>query len=660
MSDSTKIIIDLDISSSRPSENPNTLLSFGIDATASISLPGISATVDRFGAMIEIQLKKGGDGDLGALSFNPIPKPPRGMAAEITVPPVSGGGYLAQYGESNKELRGSFAANLGVISVNALAVIGLDQFSTLLLMAAEFNPPLQLSFGFTLVGVGGIVGINRHANEDALTDALSAGDLSRLLFPRDPVVEAPHLLDVASRCFPYKDGGVLVGPMVKMGWGTPTMMSATLAIILSTADAKAIILGRIAVTLPSESAPLIYLQALIKGDIDQSGVRIDATLRNSRIIFMPVDGDIRLRMITGPDPLFVLSAGGFYPGYAAPEGMTGMRRLSVDLSPNPLMQLRAEAYLAITTTALQFGAVVELIAGIDGYGIHGHAHFDAFIQYDPFTFEADLTGEVSVECADFDVASISLSGVFSGPAKWRINGHASISILFFDVDIDLPSLSWGPEAVRASALDPLCVLQEALKEPSNWAVTSAEVPPIVRLRGGAGEDTLFHPLSGVSFRQHRIPIATELALVDGVTLPKPVTLSVNLDKIELRLVMDKFIPDRFLRIEGNDRLSRSGYVDLPCGLDIGSAASMQGLESSCPCTYEIRELRNDRLIMAKLNRDDFFSSVIIGEHLRPVHKFEQLITVLDPGIAVQPGATIGLTDAAGRALTAIAQWELQA
>jgi hypothetical protein len=109
-----------------------------------------------------------------------------------------------------------FAASLGVIQVGALGVLGLDEFSMLVLLAGEFTPPLQLSFGFTLVGVGGLVGLNRRVDDNQIAAAASSGDLSHLLFPRDPVAEAPRLLDALSRCFPYEDGATVIGQGTKI------------------------------------------------------------------------------------------------------------------------------------------------------------------------------------------------------------------------------------------------------------------------------------------------------------------------------------------------------------------------------------------------------------------------------------------------------------
>jgi hypothetical protein len=656
----SKFSTDLEIAASK---SPNGLVSLDILSSASFTVPGFRASIDRFGAGFEIALNFDADPDaagedLGLFSITPKYRPVTSLAAEIDLPPVSGGGYLELTGN---ELRGAFAASLGVISVNALTVMELDRFSLLVLMAAEFLPPLQLSFGFTLVGVGGIVGINRGVDDNALGDAMRNGDLSLLFFPRDPVSEAPRILDIADRCFPYRPGEVLVGPMIKVGWGTPTMLSATLAVIVSSSEARAILLGRLAVMLPAEAAPLFSLQALVKGDVDQWGVRIDATLINSRIMAMPVDGDISLRMITGPDePLFAISAGGFYPGFAPPEGMGGMRRLSIDLSPNPIMTLRAEAYLAITTNSIQFGANVQLHIGVDGYGIHGQVRIDAFINYDPFCFEVSFQASVSIECADFDIASIRLNGTIGGPARWSLSGHATIEILFFDIDIDIPRIEWGAhQKLRIVGRDPLVVLRQAIAEQDNWVVATPEVSRIVRLRNDRAGTRLCHPLGGIAFKQNNIPLETEITLVDGISLEAPVTLHLarHGEAGSGTQLTEKFIPDRFFKLDDNQRLARSGYRDLPAGLDLSPPGVAIGPECSCSDDYEIKILEKAKLLPFLVLRPDFVGE-LIGPSLRQKIESVPPFVLRDPKLTITNPA-FDLTDAAGRVLADIPQWELE-
>ena len=98
----------------------------------------------------------------------------------------------------------------------------------------------------------------------------------------------------------------------------------------------------------------------------------------------------------------------------------------------------------------------------------------------------DFSAGVSVECADFSVASIELSGHLSGTSPWRIRGHASISILWWDVDVDIPEITWGDAnpPPLPPARDPAAVLAHELGVPGNWAALSREVPHLVQLRPG--------------------------------------------------------------------------------------------------------------------------------------------------------------------------------
>lgn len=660
MSDQFSASTELDVS--RPTGQPNALLSFDLLASASLELPGLRANIEKLGASVAFSLRLDRQGNAGLIDCVLIPREPRGMGAELQVPPFSGGGYLEKVG--NKELRGAFAASLGVIQVSALGVLGLHEFSMLVLLAGEFMPPLQLSFGFTLVGVGGLVGINRRVDDNQMTAAASSGDLSHLLFPRDPVAEAPRLLDVLSRCFPYEDGGMIIGPMVKVGWGTPTIISATLAVIVSTADARTVILGRLAITLPFEAIPLINIEALVKGDVDQNGVRIDATLANSHIVGIPIGGELRLRLIASPKPLFALAVGGFYPGYPVPDGMAGMRRLSATLSPSPIYHIRLEAYAAITTASVQFGARLELTIGFDGFGIHGFGQFDAFIMWEPyFAFATRLTASVSIECADFDVGSITLHGEFAGPAPWRFQGGASFSILFWDIDIDLPMLEWGPKPeTLPPPPDPLESLSKALKRPEHWTAVSAAVPQMVILRGGPGSDTVVHPLGVIGFRQRSVPLNTEIKRSDGALLPRPVTMRVTpVDAaVQASSVSAEFVPSQFFDQDENARLTQTGYVDLPAGLDIRRADIIPPEGAVRHCDYEVKQLRAERIwadTRHRLESMTLIRGVSDRFSLKPeplVHSFDPY----DPHMTVAPPSA-AFTDAAGRPLSKIAAWELE-
>ena len=67
---------------------------------------------------------------------------------------------------------------------------GVDGWSMFFALFLEL-PSIQLGFGFTLTGVGGVAGINRTIDPDALGSAVRSGSLDTILFPADPIAEAP-------------------------------------------------------------------------------------------------------------------------------------------------------------------------------------------------------------------------------------------------------------------------------------------------------------------------------------------------------------------------------------------------------------------------------------------------------------------------------------
>src|SRR5205823_6610126 len=104
-------------------------------------------------------------------------------------------------------------------------------YSLVAMIDAEF-PPIPLGLGFTLNGAGGLFGLHRTANIDALRAAFAARTLSKLLFPTDPIADAPQLLTELGTVFPPANGRFIFGPLVKIGWGTPTVLTIDLALVL--------------------------------------------------------------------------------------------------------------------------------------------------------------------------------------------------------------------------------------------------------------------------------------------------------------------------------------------------------------------------------------------------------------------------------------------
>ena len=166
----------------------------------------------------------GRDGNFGPLDLDVGFKPPNGIGLSLDGGGFKGGGFL--YLDTPK---GEYAGTLelsfqGIVDVRAVGILntklpdGQPGFSLLILISAEFTP-IQLSFGFTLIGVGGLIGLNRTILFDPLRAGVRDGSLNSVLFPRDVVANAPRIIGDLKRIFPPLDGRFLIGPMAKLGWG---------------------------------------------------------------------------------------------------------------------------------------------------------------------------------------------------------------------------------------------------------------------------------------------------------------------------------------------------------------------------------------------------------------------------------------------------------
>ena len=95
---------------------------------------------------------------------------PKGVALAFSQGPVKGGGYLF-FDPDQSMYAGAVQLSIKALSLSAVGVVttrlpdGSDGFSMLVMITAEI-PPIQLGFGFSLIGIGGLVGIHRGMEQD--------------------------------------------------------------------------------------------------------------------------------------------------------------------------------------------------------------------------------------------------------------------------------------------------------------------------------------------------------------------------------------------------------------------------------------------------------------------------------------------------------------
>lgn len=527
-------------------------------------------------------------GNLGPLDLTAGFKPPAGVGLSVDAGVVKGGGYL--YFNSEKE---EYAGALelvfsGFINLKAIGLLttrmpdGSKGFSLLIIITAEFGTGIQLGFGFTLLAVGGLLGLNRTMRLQALMDGVRTGAINSLMFPRDVIANAPRIISDLRAFFPPENGKFLIGPMAKLGWGTPPLISISLGVIIEIPGNIAIV-GVLRVALPTDDAALIVLQVNFAGAIefDKKRLYFFAALFESRVLYMTIEGEMGLLAAFGDDANFVAVIGGFHPRFNPPPlPFPSPRRIEVSLINESNARIRTTSYYAVTSNTAQFGAHAELFFGFSAFSVQGHLGFDALLQFSPLYFIIEISSSVSLKAFGVGVFSLRLRFALEGPQPWRARGRGSISLLFFSISANF-DVTWGEPA--GPGLPPIAVMtlvKTEFEKAENWrALLPAGANLLVSLRKiePAEAALVLHPVGVLRISQKAVPLNLTF---DKIGNQKPsdarhVSLSVaggGLGKAADRL--ESFALAQFQEMDDAAKLSLPPYQPLQGGVDL----SVQGMQ----------------------------------------------------------------------------------
>ena len=264
-------------------------LALELAAALGVTLGPIQGSVDKVGLSGTLSFPQGG-GNLGPADLKLGFKPPNGLGLEIDAGPASGGGYIS-FDPAHGQYAGVLQVSiLDVVQVEVIGVIdtimpdGSSGFSFILIITFEL-PPIQLGFGFTLNGVGGLGGVNRTINTTALQAGFVAHSLNSILFPPDPIANAPEIISNIRNFFPVAQNSYVFGPMMEVGWGTPTLITLEIGVILELPNPVVIVLlGLVDVALPDADAALIQIHIDILGELDFGTKTLRARRRYVRLV----------------------------------------------------------------------------------------------------------------------------------------------------------------------------------------------------------------------------------------------------------------------------------------------------------------------------------------------------------------------------------------
>ncbi len=535
------------------------------------------------GGGVSIRWVDGGNPDV-------TPKIPSGAGLRLKTPAVTGGGYL-RYDEVKKEYGGVFQlALLDSFSVTAIGLLGTEPFNLVIVIGIRFNPVITIGPGFTISGLGGILAINRSLDSAALRDGLKDGVVGQLLFPADPVAAAPQILNNLGKIFPPREGGFVIGPMAEIGWGSQAgFVVAQLGLVISLPDPKLVLLGKVVIGVPSAKvdpkARVVDLRAELMGEITPEYFFLKVSLANSKVFMLEITGDICIFIQWAGEGAFVLSVGGFFPGYEAPKQVGAMQRVGLKFAP-PVdwLSISVQAYVAITTNTVQFGGRVELIAKLPPAKAEAWIQLDALFQWAPhFYFVIRIDAGIRVSAFGVTLVGVTFKGELSGDKPFRIEGRAEVEILWWDIPVDVGPLTWGdPRPAPAPQIDPMTTAAAALTADTAWVPRMpADAQSIVRLAPVPAADAaqnvpLYHPMGQIELRQISVPLETD---IDRIGSSKVTRKRINLQAATLGGVAagavwplnDRFPPGHFLQLKDHEILSRPEYEEHASGLGMGAA-----------------------------------------------------------------------------------------
>jgi hypothetical protein len=564
-----------------------------------VTLGPVTAAVDRLGLLTTLSFPPGG-GNLGVADLQLAFKPPSGLGLAVDAALIAGGGYLS-FDPAQGRYAAVFAATLAdVIGVQLIGVLdtklpdGSDGYSLLFIITFEL-PPIQLGFGFTLNAVGGLGAVNRTLAQDALRAGLRAHTLNAILFPADPIDNAPKIVSDIESFFPAQPGRYLFGPMLSIGWGTPTVLDFEVGVILEVPDpVRLTILGEISAALPDPDAALLAFKIDILGTVDfgQQSVAIDGTLYDSYVLAFQITGDMAFRLTWGDNPEFLFSLGGFNPAFQPPPGTPALNRLAVSLGNGSNPRLSASSYFAVTSNTLQFGANVTVSASAGGLSVSGYVGFDVLFIYSPFSFEADFSAGFDVKYDGTSLCGVQLTATLTGPRPFHLHGDVTLSFLFISVSKSI-DLTWGDATPVTLPSQPvLPPLLAALGDGRNWNVV---LPPgsgqLVTLPTIAPppDTVVMHPLGSLQVRETVVPLDTTITLF-GSAIPADGSefsisgVTLNGAAAPVTPVTEDFAIAQFSTMSDADKLSAPSYEPCHAGVSVGGDLAA-GHDSARTVTY---------------------------------------------------------------------------
>jgi hypothetical protein len=551
-------------------------------------------------------------GSLGPLEFDLGLTPQTRIGVSLDAGVIKGGGFLIIDIDKGECIGVLELSLLDLVTLKAIGILntkmpdGSDGLAVLILITAEFIP-IQLGFGFTLIGVGGLLALDRSLDSEALRIGVRTGALNSIMFPKDILANINKIVSDLKTIFPIVRGHFVIGPMGKLGWGTPALITLDIGVILDIPQPMFVILGALRCILPTEDAAILKLQVNFAGGVDfgRGMIWFDASLFDSRLLIYTLTGDMALRIGWGEQTIFVISVGGFHPAFKEiPPDLRNMQRMSISLLSGDNPRITWATYFAVTSNTVQNGASVELYAAACGFSLQGRLGYDLLVQFNPFYFIADLYASLSICEDDDELFGINVHCQLSGPTPFNANGEASFKILFLKVSIHF-NVTWGDEgpAQIQQTVNVLDLVTKAIQDDRNWTATMpANTHPAVTLRQieQASDKIVVQPFGILQVSQKIVPLGLEISKFGNKKPDGPTSFDLTHSPDSTQETREEFALANFKTLSDTDKLNQKSFDSFRSGLIFATGDSSKfGVNVNKEVTYELSYLHKKVLLKIK-------------------------------------------------------------
>ena len=109
--------------------------------------------------------------------------------------------------------------------------------------------------------------------------------------------------------------------------------------------------------------------------------------------------------------------------------MPKLDRITINLTSGDNPRLTCEAYFAVTSNTIQFGANASLYAGAHGFSINGDVGFDVLIQFIPFHFLAEFHASLQLKAGSRSLFKVKVKGELEGPRPLRVSARGTVGVV---------------------------------------------------------------------------------------------------------------------------------------------------------------------------------------------------------------------------------------